>query len=382
MSEQMRDDLFCCLSPQQQEDIRQAIANKEYGMVYQYQENLRKEKTGYRCTGCGAFYPFLQIEDGDELKDPEAFSRPVGKQSKYKKVAEVFCGDHYYAQSKKMLLRFELNTARNAQPTDAIPLMGEVYHIIASPDEQYIATETIKGTIAVTDTRTKKVIAPKRRCSINGAFAFTHDNKLVYFWENAIRCWDFLENQEQIIWMVPDEWKSRAVCSNVIFCASEQMHVFQLSAGNSTYIVVIRHTVPEQVVRLPAVRVLCELVYHEKQHQYTLVYEDGVMVYDAHFHEVEMFAYPTFTQISDGGGFFPVTRMAKLGPHRAFLSPDGKWVLLDYFNELILLKHPDNEIRFCLFSYTGRTATRMGFLDEQHFWYTWGDMTYVQELPS
>jgi hypothetical protein len=378
----MSEYLFCCLSPQQQEEIRLALANKSYGTVYRHQENLQKEKTGYRCTGCGAFYPFLQIEDGDELKAPEAFSRPAGKQTKYKKAAGIFCGDHYYAQSKKMLLRFELDTARNAQPTDAIPLMGDVYHIAASPDEQYIATETIKGTIAVIDTHTKEVIAQKRRCSLNGKFAFAQDHTLVYFLDNAIRCWDFFADQEQVVWTEPDTWKGRTVCSGVIFCASEQKHIVQLRAEDSTYLVVLKETIPEQVVQLPMVPVWRELVYHAQRHQYTLVSGECVTVYDDRFHVIETFAYPTLTQISDGGGFFPVSCFAQQEPHRAMLSPDGQWVLLDYFTEVILLKRPDNEIRFCLFSYTGKTAKNMGFLDNRRFWYTWGDTTYIQELPG
>ena len=69
-------------------------------------------------------------------------------------------------------------------------------------------------------------------------------------------------------------------------------------------------------------------------------------------------------------------------PYRAILSPDGGWVLLDYFTTLILMKRSDQKIHFCLFSHTGRTITGAGFLDALHFWYVWGDSTYVQEITA
>ncbi len=34
------------------------------------------------------------------------------------------------------------------------------------------------------------------------------------------------------------------------------------------------------------------------------------------------------------------------------------------------------------FSYTGKTAQHMGFVDNKHFWYTWGDTTYFQEIAE
>ncbi len=48
-------NLFCCLSQEQQEEIRTDIGNKKFQTVYHYQENLIKEKTGYRCSVCGDF---------------------------------------------------------------------------------------------------------------------------------------------------------------------------------------------------------------------------------------------------------------------------------------------------------------------------------------
>ncbi len=38
------------------------------------------------------------------------------------------------------------------------------------------------------------------------------------------------------------------------------------------------------------------------------------------------------------------------------------------------------KIHFCLFSYTGKAVQKMGVIDNSHFWYTFGDTTYIQEI--
>lgn len=109
---------------------------------------------------------------------------------------------------------------------------------------------------------------------------------------------------------------------------------------------------------------------------------NNAVIYDGNFNITETFAYPQLRRISDGGGIFPITQQTSGYPHRIFLSPDGKWILLDYFTAILLMKHEGYEIKFNLFSYTGKTAQYMGFVDNQHFWYTWGDTTYIQEIAE
>lgn len=70
---------------------------------------------------------------------------------------------------------------------------------------------------------------------------------------------------------------------------------------------------------------------------------------------------------SNGGAYFPITIHENDYPHRIFLSPDGKWILLDYFMSVILMKRENYEIKYCLFSYKGRTAQDMGGVDSKHF---------------
>lgn len=236
--------------------------------------------------------------------------------------------------------------------------------------------------------RAKQIISKKQKCKINGSFIFSEDDKLLYFFENAIRYWDFIKNEEEIIWNVPEEWKLskdnektvHVACNNVIYNSTENTYLFQCMARDITYIVVIKDTGLNKVIQLPNVPVLCKLVYVKELNQYTLISEHKANIYDENFNIIESFAYPNFMHISNGGGYFPITINESGYPHRIFLSPDGKWILLDYFTSVILMKHENYEIKYCLFSYTGRTAQHMGFVDCKHFWYTWGDTTYIQEI--
>lgn len=381
-------NLFCCLSQEQQEEVKIDIENKKFKTVYHYQENFVKEKSGYRCSICGEFYPYLSIKYEDELIAPEDISKLKGKLKKYKKASTTFYNNHYYAQNKKTLLKFEMDVDQNMQQTDVIPIMGEVYHTTMSQDEKYIATESFKGTLGIVDMCTKHIIAKKQKCKINGSFIFSKDNKLLYFFENTIRYWDFIENKEEIIWKIPEEWKLSennekpiyAACNNVIYNGTKNTYLFQCMARDITYVIVIKDKDLDEVVQLPNAPVLCKLVYVEELNQYTFVSENKALIYDENFNIIENFAYPDFMHISNGGGYFPITINESDYPHRIFLSPDGKWILLDYFTSVILMKRENYKIKYCLFSYTGRTAQHMGFVDSKHFWYTWGDTTYIQEI--
>ena len=116
--------------------------------------------------------------------------------------------------------------------------------------------------------------------------------------------------------------------------------------------------------------------------QYTFVCGGRIHVCDENFNTIEEIQYPHLTHISDGGGAFPITRLSIDSPDRAILSPDGGWILLDYFNYIILMDHRDYTIKHCVYSYTGKVASHMGFLDSNRFWYTWGNSTCVQDIDG
>lgn len=387
MTKELFDFVFCCLSQEQQNQIEIAIKNNMPAPIYHAQENLVKEKSGYRCKKCGKLYSFLQLDYKHTLMNPQKYSKPAGNLYKGKKAAVVFCDRYYYAQNKKTLLKFEVDTEHNVRQTDTIPIMGDVYHTIVSQDEKYIATETFQGTIEVIDTYTKLPVAKKQKTPINGAFIFTYDHKLLYFFEDAIRCWDFINNEDMIVRSIPEQQKlhfgyPKIVCDNILYDSRTQTHLFQFNGRGDTYVVVQKDMGVERELQLPAAPTLSKLVYSEEQNQYTLTEKSHVVIYDSDFDVVERFASPRMICIHDGGGMFPVTRHVSEHPNRTFLSPDGKWLLLDYFNSIILMRREDKEICFCLYSYTGKAAQNMGFTDCSRFWYTWGDTTYIQQIEA
>jgi len=379
--------LYCCLTQEQKKQLAEDLDSGKYQTAYLLQRNLIREKEGFRCSICGKFYPSELIWYRNKVIEPKAVARIARKPEKFKKAAVAFYGDHYYAQNGKKLLKFEMNADKVAMQTDEIPIMGGVYHTILSIDEKYIATETFGHTVAIIDTSTKQPVAQIRQCNINRAFAFTQHNQLLYFFQDAIHCWGFTEDKIDIIWKVPAEWKDSShpvhvVCSNVIYNSKDRSYWFQCKAGQADYAVVIKDQAVEKVVRLPNVPTLHRLVYSQEQDLYTLTTEDSILCLDGNGQIIETCACPQIQSTSDGGSMFCIVQSPPKGPHRAFLSPDGAWMLLDFFTSVMLMKREDGSIHHCIYSHTWRTASQMGFVDSQHFWYTWGDTTYIQEIPE
>ncbi len=362
------DLLFCCKS--------------------QEQEGFLKEKNGYRCNVCKKFYPFIQIKHKDELIDPKMISKMDGELLKYKKAAIAFFKDHYYAHNKNTLVRFAIDEHHQAQQLDIVPIMSNVYHIAVSPDEKYAITETFGGTLEIVDLISKERIAQKSKRSINGAFVFTENQEILYFYENAIRCWSYLQGTDTVVWSVPSDWTTgeasdvryNVVCTNIIYNSQQQNYLFQCSVGDSSYIVAIHDMQERWQKQLRRIPTHSKLIYAEGVNQYTLSKSNKVTIYDEELQPIRSFLSPSLFCISDGGGVFPITKLEPTCPDRVYISPNGKWILLNYFTSAILMKQADLEMKFCLFSYTGKAVQRMGFIDESHFWYTWGDTTYVQEI--
>lgn len=381
--------LTCCRTPEELAALRADMEAGNTTSARQIQSNLTKEKTGYRCTVCGAFYPFLTIRHMGDLIDHKSLSRPIGSLQKYKKSSEVFRGDHYYASNKKTLLKFRIDADGNACQAEEIPMMGGVYHVDVSDDGRYVATETFGGTIAVIDAETKETIARKRSCKLNGDFRLSHGERLLYYKDDAVHCWDFMEDRETVLWQAPGDWIPQtdngrvyhSHCAAVLRLDRERM-LFQLIPGDSSgqYALILRGMTPEGLFRIEKSPVLSHLSYEPNLDQYTLPTRDKVIVYDRDFRPIDLITFPELRVYQDGGGIFPITKFEEQLLHHAYLSPEGNWVLLDYFNYILLMERHTGLLRYCVYSYTGRATRFMGFADEAHIWYNWGDSTYVMEI--
>lgn len=385
----INDTLFCCLSQEKQDRIKTDIDRGDYRTIYLNQKNLIEEKNGYRCNQCGKFYPFLTIEYQNKSLAPEAISKIKRKPMKHKKTSDIFCGDHYYAQSKRTLQRYELTSNGSATPTDEFPISVDLFHAIISQEDRYVAIENFSGTIEIIDTNSKSSITKKKNCKINGAFIFSKEKELLYFENNAIKRWDFEENAENETWSVPLEWiplddgkALPCVCNNIIYNSTSDSYLFQCSLKNKTYAVFIKNNKPIKTVLLPQIPTLCKLIYVKELNIYTFVSNDQIYICDEEFKTIESFPYPDIIHISNGGGLFPITRQSSGYPIRTFLSPDGRWILLDYFNYVFLMDHKDYTLKHCIYSYTGKAVNHIGFLDSNRFWYTWGNSTYIQEIDE
>jgi len=373
--------LFCCLSQEQQALLREELDEGRYRAAYLNQQNLVKEKTGYRCSTCGRFYPMVQILYRGEAMAPERFAKLPARPVKHRKAALAFLGDHYYAVSKKTLLKFCMGEDGTAVQTDEIPVMGGVYHAALSEDEQYLATLTLGGTLAVIDAAAKQTIARKR--GMTRAYVFAQEHRLLYYHADAIRCWDFAADTEEIIWQVPAAWKevSPVLCHEVTYSRADRTCRFHLTSAEADWAVVVSERAEVRVIGLPHMPAGHQLAYMHEQRALTLSAGDRILVLDENGQVREKHDCPKLLKTGDGGAF-PVTRFMPQGPRRVFLSPDGKWFLLDYASAIILMDRADGTIRYCKASCTGQISTHMGFADARRFWYVWGDTTWVQALPD
>ena len=381
--------LFCCLSQEMQQEIKTDIDRGVSDTVYKNQKNLIEEKRGYRCNNCGKFYPFLTVEYQNKIITPEAIPKIKRKPLKNKKASDIFCVDHYYAQNKRTIQKYELSADGSAHLTDEIPSSVDLLYAAVSRDDRYIVIENFNGTIEIVDTNTKASVVKKKNKKIHGAFIFSEDNELLYFESYAIKKRNFNEGTESVVWSVPREWirsqdgeDSPCVCNNIIYNCANDTYLFQFAVKIKTYAVFIKDKKTIKTVRLPKIPSLCKLVYNKELKLYTYSSEDQIYICDENFETIEAFSYPTLTSISSGGGWFPITRHNAFYPHRTFISPDGRWILLDCFNYIFLMDHKDYTLKHCIYSYNGNAATRMGFLDSDRFWYTWGNSTYIQEIDE
>ena len=382
----MDHTLYCCLSREQEAQLREALDHGQGQTVALLQQNLVNDRNGCRCTICGKHYPSKRIYYQGE---PIALSRLAsirGKTGKGKKKAVAFFGDHYYAHNKKTLLRFELSEDGMTRQTDEIPVVGYVCHTLVSDDEKYIATETIQGTLSIIDASSKQMIARKTRRSPHGNFAFASDHELIFFFQETIRCWNFIENRETVIWQAPKAWKVapnpvHVGCIRVICNRRKNSYLFQCCAGQKNYAVFIRNRTFDSAREIPSNSWHNKLMYVQEQEVYTLGVGERILLLDEQCQVREIRACPQMQEISFVGGDFAFLQYTNQWLERVFMSPDGKWFLLGYFQYAILMNREDGRI-YGFVDSAGSGILDMGFVDDRRFWYAMGDTTYIQDLPE
>lgn len=373
--------LTCCRTEAELLQLRQEMEAGNMAAAWSIQDNLAREKTGFRCSTCGRFFPALEIFHNGQPIDPKAISKPIGTLRKYKKSCDVFLGDHYYATNKKTLLRFEIAGDGSAVQTDEWPIMTGVYQVALSPAERYIATETFGHTIAVIDAETRQTIAKKQKLNLNGAYRLTDNGEFLYFQDHAIRCWHFLENREELLWQMPE---AEIASGRHIYCADllaldRERTLIRFGGAVSDLAVILRGITPIRELKLPAAQPHT-LSYQPRLDRFTLATQEKVLVCDSGFRQLDEFPYPNILTRQDGGGIFLIKEFDGKPLKHAHLSPDGKWVLLDFFTYLLLMDRETGALRYCVYSHTGTTSTQSGFVDSKHLWYNWGGSTCVMDI--
>ena len=260
--------------------------------------------------------------------------------------------------------------------------MGQTEYVSVSPDGRYIVTQTFGGTAAVVDAVTKETIARRRNMNMNGTFRFIGPDRLVYFrHDEGLFCWNFREDREDLLWQAPEEWREpnlrpTVTCHHVLEPREGRL-VWQVTAGIWNFALILDGLTPHEPIRLPDTRLLSHICSFPGG--YTLPLKDRVLIFNDAFLPVDEFFYPELITRLDGGGIFPIDTFYEHIPHHAHLSPDGKWALLDYHTELMLMDLEADEVRYFLWNH-GTTSNGGGFLDDHRLWYTWADSTYIMEI--
>lgn len=386
----MDDYLFCCLTAQQKDILDRSGDRLDAKTIYQFQKNLVMGKKTVKCDICGRTYPRLQVAYNDEFFEPKNVSGLKQKTIKCKLAAEAFLEDHYYALYKKSVVRVDLDKDYNETITEEIPVFGGVYHATVSDDEKYMATISLNGTLSVIDLENKKVIAKllkNRKAVETYEFIFDDNNKLLIFSDNTIFSWDYIKNIKATIWSASEN--ERYICRNVIR-GKKAVMFYCLTANegksfeNRGTVIIASDNNVVSIVSIDGKDNLGKLVYSETLQKYSLCINDEIRIYNETFQEIEKYPYPYFVKYSDGGGCFPITKFGKSSsnPGKVVMSPDGKWILLDYFNEAVLLNQNTKEPVHYLYSYTGSPYNRMGFTNENRLWYTHGNSTYFLDIDD
>ena len=382
--------MFCCLTEEQKDILKKSGDHPDADTIYRFQKNLVMEKKTVKCTTCGRKYPRLQVMHDGEMFQPEDASSLKKKSVKCKLAADLFFDDHYYAFYKKSVVRIDLDENRIGTQTKDIYVPGGACQAVVSEDEKYMAVISLSGTLTAIDLENQEVIAKQlknKKTVPNYKFDFDENNRLLVFSNDEIISWDVANNFKDIIWSAPKG--DNYICVNVIHDRTKKTVMFYCLKKNEKgvfydkgAVIIVKDCEVNNIIPIDGKTNNGKLSYSENLHRYSLCIDDEIRIYDDDFNVIEKYSYPYFVQYSDGGGLFPITRFGKnsSNPGRVHMSPDGKWILLDYFTEAILMNQETKEPVLYLYSYTGSPYSRMGFTDKNLLWYIHGNSTYILNM--
>lgn len=385
----MRDKwLFCCLTDEQKNTLKENDCSINPRIIFDFQKNLKLEGKTIKCDICGKKYPISQVEYNGELIELENLKRPRQKPKKYGKVAEHICSDHYYGFYKKTFFKSFFDKDINAVQADEIAFKGEQKRSAISCDERFVSIVFHNGSISIIDIVEKRTVAKKTKSeyvNVNSLVEFDDNNNLLIFTNGRITSWDFLNNKEEIIWSAPEGvfHGGRNVVRNrkdnkiVFYCLKDDSERF---AAIHSVVLVIGSKGVEKIVSIPGEDMFGELSYSEEQGVYSLCIDKEIRIYDKEFQLLDQYQYPSFNNYMNGGGLFPIMKAGDFdSPHIVVVSPNGKWLLLKYLTKIILLKRDTKECVLCVDN-NRSPGEKAGFIDEKNIWYTQGRSTYIQEI--
>ena len=310
----------------------------------------------------------------------EKVKKLKAKVKKYKKRAILFCKDHYYAINKNSLQRYDITDEGTAVLQAETKVSKDTYVLAASDSERYLVGMTFSHALTVVDMVENKVIAKKKAGSNGGSydFAFAGDDSLLYFIDNQIYCWDFVENKDVLLWSAPAHMEF--ICRNVVADRLAGSVVFYCLANGKTesipeagtYVITVKGNTLTGMKKLGEKdRFDSKLVYSEALNCYSLFIDDKICIYDEQFNVLEEMEAPYFVR-REG---------LACKPEKVYLSPDGKWLLLAYRSSyVILMDRKSKEVKCCLCDKDISSYVAVGFVNERQFCYTKGDSTFIQDF--
>lgn len=170
------------------------------------------------------------------------------------------------------------------------------------------------------------------------------------------------------------------VCKSLIYNINTEKYVLELWMDGRTIVAESNLQTIEKKLEFAGGSANSNILYEHNSKIYSIPCKDDGMICNEQFAEVERFDYPCLLKYINPAGWAPISYFENSNPDHIYVSPDGKWLLLDYFVSIVLLRRKDDKVVAFLADDKGKTFGSMGFVDADTIWYSWGDTTYIQKM--